>query len=145
MYDSPLERRRPEEIAAAIERAAAYAREQDVPLTAERLAAELEMRLDTLHAIARGEYPPAVDKAHPSARCPAGSKKCTAIRRACGEATASVVEHAMRRGSGTNMHLLYLKNNAGYDSRERNRKKRKRTRAAGRPPVIFAGEEDIPE
>lgn len=77
MYDSPLERRRPEEIAAAIERAAAYAREQDVPLTAERLAAELEMRLDTLHAIARGEYPPAVDKAHPSAGARRAAKNGT--------------------------------------------------------------------
>ena len=145
MCDSPLERRRPEEIAAAIERAAAYAREQDVPLTAERLAAELEMRLDTLHAIARGEYLPAVDKAHPSAGARRAAKNAQAIRRACGEATASVVEHAMRRGSGTNMHLLYLKNNAGYDSREKEPEKEKADKGGGRPPVIFAGEEDIPE
>lgn len=51
----------------------------------------------------------------------------------------------MRRGSGTNMHLLYLKNNAGYDSREKEPEKEKADKGGGRPPVIFAGEEDIPE
>ncbi len=129
MGNSNFERRRLADITAAIERAKTYAQEQDVPLTAERLAAELDMALGTIHAIARGEY-------NPSSR--SGAEKAEAIRRACGEATASVVEHAMRRGSSTNMHLLYLKNMAGYEQ-DRNTKKEEC------PPVIFVGEEDIPE
>lgn len=133
-YSTPLKKRRLADILAAIERAKAYAREQDVPLTAERLAAEMEMNLDMFQAVARGEYPAGGQSTR---------EKAEAIRRACGEATASVVEHAMRRGSGTNMHLLYLKNNAGYD-REREDGKAK-TDKGDRPPVIFVGEEDIPE
>lgn len=132
MYTTPLERRRMADISAAIERARAYATEQDVPLTAERLAAELDMALDMVHAIARGEY---------AAKSRSAAEKAEAIRRACGEATASVVEHAMRRGSGTNMHLLYLKNNAGYEQG----KGQKETKEDKLPPVIFVGEEDIPE
>ncbi len=130
MYGVPLDRRPLAAVKAAVERAKAYAREQDVPLTAERLAAELELPLETVHAIARGEGFPAGRGA---------AEKAAVIRRACGEATASVVEHALRRGSSTNMHLLYLKNNAGYEQE-------KPTRPGGDiPPVIFVGEEDIPE
>ena len=63
------------------------------------------------------------------------------IQRASGEATASVVEHAMRRGSGTNMHMAYLKNNAGYD-KPKAEKNGKET-DGGLPPVVFIGEENI--
>ena len=55
MQDTPLERRRMADIQAAIERAKAYAAAQEVPLTVERLAAEMEMDLTLLHRILRGE------------------------------------------------------------------------------------------
>jgi hypothetical protein len=66
--------------------------------------------------------------------------KVAAIRRAGGEATASVMEHAMQRGSSPNMHMLYLKNNAGYDL-DKTGKASKEEEAM--PPVIFVGEEAI--
>ena len=132
MHNKPLERRTRQEIEAAIGRAKDYAQEQDVPLTAERLAAELDMDLPLFQAIAAGELACSGKKTR---------EKVAIIQRACGEATASVVEHAMRRGSGTNMHMLYLKNNAGYDKP----KTEKTTKNAddALPPVIFIGEESL--
>lgn len=133
--ETPLERRRLATLTEGIEKAKVYAREQDVPLTAERLAAMLDMDLEEFRRIARGEYP---------AKTPATREKVALLMRAGREATASVVEHAMRRGSGTNMHLLYLKNNAGYDKEKES--------AAGasekndeQPPVVFIREGDISE
>lgn len=132
MHNKPLERRTQREIAEAIRRAKDYAQEQDVPLTAERLAAELDMDLPLFHAIAAGEHPCAGKKT---------MEKVAMIQRACGEATASVVEHAMRRGSGTNMHMLYLKNNAGYDKPKTEKNSKEPDDAL--PPVIFIGEENL--
>ena len=135
MQDTPLQRRRLVDIEAAIERAKAYAAAQEVPLTVERLAAEMEMDLDLLHCILRGDV---------SAKSGGMKAKVAAIRKAGGEATASVMEHALRRGSGANMHMLYLKNHAGYDSEKGG--KAARDEGGGRvPPVIFLGEEDIPD
>ncbi len=132
MHNKPLNKRTPAEIIAAIERARDYAATQDVPLTAERLAAELDMDLMQFHRIAAGDVP---------ATTAAMKRKVALIQRASGEATASVVEHAMRRGSGTNMHLLYLKNNAGYDSA---RMEKSGKDADGvMPPVVFIGEENL--
>lgn len=130
MRNKPLEKYAPADIEAAIRHAREYAEALGVPLTAERLAAELDMDLALFHRIVQGQYP---------AGTPALRRKADMIRHAAGEATASVVEHAMRRGSGSNMHLLYLKNNAGYD------RAAAETDADGHPPVIFVGEEDIPE
>ena len=135
MQDTPLERRRLKDIQAAIERAKAYAVAQEVPLTVERLAAEMEMDLDMLHDILQGKV---------VAKCAGMKAKVAAIRKAGGEATASVMEHALRRGSGANMHMLYLKNHAGYDGD----KGGKVARGEGEErvsPVIFLGEEDIPD
>ena len=135
MHDTPLERRRLADIQAAIERAKAYAAAQEVPLTVERLAAEMEMDLELLHSILRGEV---------ATKSPGMKAKVAAIRKAGGEATASVMDHALRRGSGANMHMLYLKNHAGYDSEKGG--KAARDEGGGRvPPVIFLGEEDIPD
>ena len=135
MQDMSLQRRRLVDIQAAIERAKAYAAAQEVPLTVERLAAEMEMDLELLHRILRGEV---------SAKSGGMKAKVAAIRKAGGEATASVMEHALRRGSGANMHMLYLKNHAGYDSEKGG--KTARDEGGGRvPPVIFLGEEDIPD
>ena len=135
MQDTPLQRRRLADIEAAIERAKAYAAAQEVPLTVERLAAEMEMDLELLHSILRGEV---------ATKSPGMKAKVAAIRKAGGEATASVMEHALRRGSGANMHMLYLKNHAGYDSEKGG--KAARDEGGGRvPPVIFLGEEDIPD
>ena len=133
MACTPLEKYTVESIAAAIETAKSYAAAQDVPLTAERLAAALDMDLELFRQIARGRL---------SARSPSVRRKAELLRRADREATASVVEHAMRRGSGANMHLLYLKNNAGYD-KEKPGGKGEAT--ADYPPVVFIREEDISE
>ena len=51
--------------------------------------------------------------------------------------------HALRRGTSPNMHILYLKNHAGYDV-----DKGKTGRDASGPsegPVVFVGEEEIPD
>lgn len=133
MQDTPLERRRLTDIQAAIERAKAYAAAQEVPLTVERLAAEMEMDLTLLHRILQGEV---------AAKSPGMKAKVAAIRKAGGEATASVMEHALRRGSSANMHMLYLKNHAGYDS-EKGGKTTHNEGGEAMPPVIFLGEEDI--
>ena len=135
MQDTPLERRRLADIQAAIERAKSYAAAQEVPLTVERLAAEMEMDLELLHRILRGEV---------TAHCRGMKAKVAAIRKAGGEATASVMEHALRRGSSANMHMLYLKNHAGYDS-EKGGKAARDGGGETMPPVIFFGEEDIPD
>ena len=135
MHDTPLERRRLRDIEDAIGRAKAYAAAQEVPLTVERLAAEMEMDLTMLHRILRGDV---------VANTKSMQAKVTAIRKAGGEATASVMEHALRRGSSANMHMLYLKNHAGYDSEKCG--KAARDEGGGPiPPVIFLGEEDIPD
>ena len=128
MQYKSLAKRRQSDIEAAIQRAKEYAQAQDVPLTAERLAAELDMDLAEVHRVA-----------HEEVACTSASarRKVALIRRACGEATASVVEHAMRRGSSANMHMLYLKNNAGYD-------KLMQEKDGDFPsPVVFIGEENI--
>lgn len=135
MHDTPLERRRLADIQAAIGRAKAYAAAQEVPLTVERLAAEMAMDLTLLHSILRGEV---------AANCRGMKAKVDAIRKAGGEATASVMEHALRRGSSANMHMLYLKSHAGYDS-DKGGKAAKEEGGGTAPPVIFLGEEDIPD
>ena len=131
MHDMSLQRRRLTDICEGIERAKAYAAEREVPLTVERLAAEMDMELTELHRILDGEL---------TGKSPGMQAKIAAIRRAAGEATASVMEHAMRRGSGANMHMLYLKSHAGYDD-----KGGKSEPTATVPPVVFVGEEDIPD
>ena len=88
-----------------------------------------------LHRILQGEV---------TANTKTMQAKVTAIRKAGGEATASVMEHALRRGSSANMHMLYLKNHAGYDS-EKGGKAAKDEGCETTPPVIFLGEEDIPD
>ena len=134
MNNTPLERRRLADIEEAIGRAKAYAAAQEVPLTVERLAAEMDMDLTMLHRILQGEI---VGKSRGM------TAKIASIRRAAGEATASVMEHALRRGTSPNMHILYLKNHAGYDV-----DKTKNGREASAPsegPVVFLGEEEIPD
>ena len=135
MQDTPLERRRLSDITAAIERAKAYAVAQEVPLTVERLAAEMEMDLERLQSILRGEV---------TSKTRGMRTKVAAIRKAAGEATASVMEHALRRGSSANMHMLYLKNHAGYDG-EKSGKSPQNDEGKKVPPVIFMGEEEIPD
>ncbi len=132
MHNKPLEKRRLADIEMAIKRAKEYAETMDVPLTVERLAAELDMDLSLFHSIAEGIMP-----------CESKSLavKMAMIQRACGEATASVVEHAMRRGSSTNMHMAYLKNNAGYDRPKAEKGSNQDEEV--RLPVVFIGEENI--
>ena len=91
--------------------------------------------LELLHRILRGEV---------AAKSPGMKAKVAAIRKAAGEATASVMEHALRRGSGANMHMLYLKSHAGYDS-DKGGKAARDEGGERVPPVIFLGEEDIPD
>ncbi len=135
MHNKPLEKRRLADIEAAIERAKAYASAQEVPLTVERLAAEMDMELGLFCRILQGE----VESSSRSTKA-----KIAAIRRAGGEATASVMEHALRRGTSPNMHILYLKNHAGYEG-DTPKKAAKETAADPLAPVIFLGEEAIPD
>ncbi len=129
MHDTILQRRRLADILEAIDRAKQVADEQEVPLTVERLAAEMDMELGMFRRIVNGEI---------TGTSPGMTAKVAAIRRAAGEATASVMEHAMRRGTSPNMHLMYLKNHAGYDT-----DKGGQSPGEGMPPVVFLGEEDI--
>jgi len=133
MHDTPLERRRLCDIEAAIERAKAYAAEQGIPLTVERLAAEMDMDLGLFHRILQGQV---------TGKSRGMMLKIAAIRRAGGEATASVMEHALRRGTSPNMHILYLKNHAGYDGEK---DKTGVQPGSSEGPVVFVGEEEIPD
>lgn len=135
MHNKPLERRRLADIEAAIERAKDYAAAQGVPLTVERLAAEMDMDLALFHQVLQGQV---VGGGRGMAA------KVAAIQRAGGEATASVMEHAMRRGTSPNMHMLYLKNHAGYDV-DKHSKSVKAEEEIPYTPVIFVGEEEIPD
>mgnify|MGYP001151231650 CR=1 FL=1 len=54
------------------------------------------------------------------------------LRDAYEQANASVVEYAIKRGSSANMHMLYLKQYAGYRDGE----------APAGEPVLFVGEEE---
>ena len=134
MHKKPLEKRRLADIQAAIQRAKAYAVAQEVPLTVERLAAEMEMDLVLLHRILRGEV---------TAKSAGMRAKIAAVQKAGGEATASVMEHALRRGSSANMHILYLKNHAGYDVDKGKTGREESGPSEG--PVVFVGEEEIPD
>ena len=134
MHNTSLERRRLRDIEAAIQRAKDYAADQGVPLTVERLAAEMDMDLALFHRIL-GMTDRA--KSHGMAA------KIAAIQRAGGEATASVMEHALRRGTSPNMHILYLKNHAGYDVDKT--KNGREESAPSEGPVVFLGEEEIPD
>lgn len=134
MQENVLARRRLGEIKAAIARAKTYAEEHHVPLTVERLAAELDMEVEIFRRAAKGEL------------CDGGRSmkmKAAVLRRACGEATASVMEHAMQRGSSPNMHMLYLKNNAGYSLEKNGKGIRETEESIPFAPVVFMGEENI--
>lgn len=113
-------------VRAAIRRATQYAQENQVPLTAERLAAELQMDGDTYRRYVDPAYQPE-DNAWNSA--------LQAIRIANTQAVASVLEHALTKGSGVNMHLMYLKQYAGYEE----------TADGGKGTIVFLGEDHIPE
>ncbi len=132
MHNKPLSRRSLSKIREAIERARRYAEEHKVPLTAERLAAELDMDLTMFRSIIDGRY------SEPKTGTD-NSVKLSAIQSAFCEATASVMEHAMQRGSSPNMHMLYLKENAGYGEKT----VQQPTEAIA--PVVFLGEEQIEE
>lgn len=134
MHNTSLQRRRLCDIESAIVRAKDYAEAQGVPLTVERLAAEMDMELSLFHRILQGEV---------SSVSPGMKAKIAAIQRAGGEATASVMEHALRRGTSPNMHILYLKNHAGYDVDKG--KSGREVSVPSEGPVVFVGEEEIPD
>ncbi len=132
MHNQVLSKRSLSKVKTAIEQAREYAEQHKVPLTAERLAAALDMDLSMFRAVVDGKYTE-------EGIAPADlANKISVIQSAFAEATASVMEHAMQRGSSPNMHMLYLKENAGYGEKT----------AVEMPttvPVIFWGEEEIPE
>jgi hypothetical protein len=119
-----LEKRRLEEVQAAIDRAESYAAANKVPLTVERLAAELEMPVTVLRGYLQATY-------EPPAR---GRAVVEAVRKAAGQATASVMEYALTRGSSPNMHMMYLKQYAGYGEE---------AGAQRADPVVFEGEGEV--
>lgn len=132
MHNKPLRNRSTAKIKEAIATATAYAEEKKVPLTAERLAAALDMDIALFRSIVEGRY--AEEGVAPSEL----TAKVSLIQKAFAEATASVMEHAMGRGSSANMHMLYLKENAGYGEKSE-------MPLPAVTPVIFVGEEDIPD
>lgn len=132
MHNQKLSARSLAKVKAAIKAAREYAEQHKVPLTAERLAAELDMDLCVFRAVVEGRY--VEEGIQPAAL----SAKISAIQSAFAEATASVMEHAMQRGSSPNMHMLYLKENAGYGGE-------KEATSSQVLPVIFLGEEEIAE
>ncbi len=97
----------PAKVRAAIRRAEEYAEEHKVPLTAERLASELSMDGEAFRRIIDNGFTPEKE---------GWQSAVNAIRSANTRAVASVLEHALTKGSGVNMHLMYLKQYAGYDS-----------------------------
>ena len=124
MRTKKLEGRQADEVREAVERAVAYASQNKVPLTVERLAAELGMSVTTLRGYLSEEYKP-----------PARARAVVEmVRRAAQQATASVVEYALTRGSSPNMHMMYLKQYAGYGDKDA---------APDTEPVVFAGEQEI--
>lgn len=137
MHNKPLGRRSLTKVREAIAAARQYAEQHKVPLTAERLAAELDMDLSVFRAIVEGRYQEE-EKATPD-----NTAKISAIQSAFCEATASVMEHAMQRGSSPNMHMLYLKENAGYG--DKTAEASAELSAVAPAPVIFLGEDQIQE
>ena len=131
MHNQLLSKRSLARVKGAIAAAREYATEHKVPLTAERLAAALDMDLPLFREIVDGRY---TEEGGTPASVAA---KVSAIQSAFAEATASVMEHAMGRGSSPNMHMLYLKENAGYGE--------KTADVPSVTPVLFYGEEEIPE
>lgn len=117
-----LEQRTAEEVAAALSRAEEYAASHKVPLTVERLAAELSLSVAALRRYLSDDY------------VPRGRSRevVEAVRRAARQATASVMEYALTRGSSANMHMMYLKQYAGYGEEQ-----------TAVEPVVFDGEQEI--
>lgn len=120
--DKRLERRTIADVEEAVRRAEDYAAAHKVPLTVERLAAELNMSVAALRRYLDDGY------------TPRGRTRAVveAVRRAAGQATASVMEYALTRGSSANMHVMYLKQYAGYGEE-----------TAVCEPVVFEGTEEI--
>lgn len=100
-----LDRRQVAWIEERIARAADKAKEQKAPLTVERMAAELGIDGHTFRAYLSPDYVPPTRHA---------ARVRQALQNASAEATASVLEHALGKGSGQNMHLLYLKQYGGF-------------------------------
>ena len=112
----------PARVRAAVRLSREYAQEKKVPLTAERLAASLHISEARYRRIVSMEQQPP----------PGGEKVVALLCAADAEATASVIEHAMTRGTSVNMHLLYLRKHAGYAEK-----------GAEAAAVRFTGEEQI--
>lgn len=121
-----LKSRKRKEVEEAIERAKQWAQEKKVPLTAERLAASLDMDIEEFRAIVSGEA-----TGENRGERQIADRICAAWR----EALASVVEYAMQRGNSASMPMMYLKNST--------QAAKKTEEKAG--PVYFVGEEALPE
>lgn len=121
--EKPLERRSLAAVKEAIARAEEYAAVHKVPLTVERLAAELDIGVTALRRYLEDGY-------QPTGRARAVVE---AVRAAAGQATASVMEYALTRGSSANMHMMYLRQYAGYGEET----------GGKREPIVFDGEQEI--
>ena len=118
-----MERRSLAAVKEAIARAEEYAAAHKVPLTVERLAAELDIGVATLRRYLEEGY-------QPQGRARAVVE---AVRAAAGQATASVMEYALTRGSSANMHMMYLRQYAGYGQET----------GGASEPIVFEGEQEI--
>lgn len=121
--ENPLANRRPDEVRAAIEQAKSIAAEKNAPLTAERLAAALDMDAAELQAAVEGSW---------AGKTRRQREVLQLLQAAWREAMASVVEHALLRGSGASVHMQYLKSRLEPSA------------AADARPVYFVGEEELP-
>lgn len=116
---------RPGKVQAAIRRAEQFAQENQVPLTAERLAAELNISVLEFRRLADGAAPEDADGRRVQAYLQAADRK----------ATAQVMEYALRKGGSASICSLYLKRHAGCLEDEDGRGEE------GLP--VFMGEQEI--
>lgn len=114
----------PGKVQAAIRRAEKFAEENQVPLTAERLAAELNMPVPIFRRL--------VDEQAPGDT--SGKRVQAYLQAADRKATAQVMEYALRKGGSASICSLYLKRHAGCLETEEKE---------GEGLPIFMGEQDL--
>lgn len=118
-----------QQVELAIRSAREFAESKGVSITLERLAVCLGVCSRRILAfIGRSE-----DELDDSLR-----RSQSLLRLACEEIAASHIEHGMIKGNNTIMDVLMLKTHFGYgESAE--------SEALSGPPVVFVGEDELPE
>lgn len=116
--------RNPRAVEAAIAQATAYASDNQVPLTLERVAACVGVSRDTVRQYAeQTAFADATER-----------RVCGALRRAYLQCNAALIEVIMTKSNNSGAAML-AKNNFGYGERTETE--------SGAEPVVFVGEEEI--